>query len=132
MTAIDFSRMEHLLPDEVEEESWRVAALCHDEEPDLFFPVVLYHDATIHSLRTSSRYLDKARAKEICEQCPVQSECLVYSFETRQPIGIWGGLTPAERGIGTTGSEKRSAKLRSERRRVIVGLGLGKKLERWL
>ena len=38
-----------------------------------------------------------AIAKGICRSCPVRWDCLVYAIDTRQPDGIWGGLTPDER-----------------------------------
>lgn len=43
---------------------------------------------------TSYQY-DKAR--EYCEQCPVRTDCLNYANNTREPNGMWGGHTPAER-----------------------------------
>lgn len=40
---------------------------------------------------------EQARAKEICRTCPVRDECLSYGME-HDEHGVWGGLTPAERG----------------------------------
>ena len=36
-------------------------------------------------------------ARQICAQCPVQSECLRYALASGEEYGIWGGLDPRER-----------------------------------
>jgi len=36
-------------------------------------------------------------AKEICATCPVADACLEYAIATRQPDGVWGGMTAVER-----------------------------------
>ena len=37
------------------------------------------------------------QAKSICADCGVRSECLAYALTTKEPYGIWGGLTELER-----------------------------------
>jgi WhiB family transcriptional regulator, redox-sensing transcriptional regulator len=37
-------------------------------------------------------------AKLICHGCPVRAECLVYAVKTGQWFGVFGGMTPKERG----------------------------------
>lgn len=37
------------------------------------------------------------RAKSICQICPVRQPCLDYANAIREPYGIWGGFTEAER-----------------------------------
>lgn len=37
------------------------------------------------------------RAKEICQTCPVQDECLQYALEHRIEHGVWGGTSARER-----------------------------------
>ena len=37
-------------------------------------------------------------AKALCRTCPVRLECLEYADDNRLQEGIWGGLTPTERG----------------------------------
>ena len=37
------------------------------------------------------------QAKAICEDCAVRTECLDYAIGTREPFGIWGGMTEYER-----------------------------------
>ena len=34
---------------------------------------------------------DIARAKAICELCPVQPDCLQGALSRREPWGVWGG-----------------------------------------
>ncbi len=37
------------------------------------------------------------KAKAICSVCPVRVQCLDFAVEIREPYGIWGGLTEADR-----------------------------------
>jgi hypothetical protein len=39
------------------------------------------------------------RARQICQSCPVSVPCLVAAFDRREPEGVWGGLTTAEREV---------------------------------
>jgi WhiB family redox-sensing transcriptional regulator len=41
-----------------------------------------------------------AQALELCATCPVVDECALYAVSTRQRYGVWGGLTPKQRGLG--------------------------------
>ena len=66
----------------VADEDWRAGALCSRTNPDLFFAV----GAREHR-----------EAKQICKQCPVRMECLVYALEGPIDHGIWGGMTERER-----------------------------------
>ena len=36
-------------------------------------------------------------AKSLCAECPIRAQCLQVAVETKQPLGVWGGLTPEER-----------------------------------
>lgn len=36
-------------------------------------------------------------AKAICGECPVRETCLEYALSRREPSGVWGGTTEAER-----------------------------------
>ena len=42
---------------------------------------------------------DISLQRTICRSCQVQTECLTYAIRTREPHGIWGGMTPMERHI---------------------------------
>jgi WhiB family redox-sensing transcriptional regulator len=37
------------------------------------------------------------RAMEVCRACPVLDDCAAFALSTRQPYGIWGGLTERQR-----------------------------------
>jgi len=65
-----------------EEDDWRAWAVCRGLDPDIFYP---------HYER------DSGPAKKVCETCPVREPCLEWALSTRQPYGVWGGLTEKER-----------------------------------
>jgi WhiB family redox-sensing transcriptional regulator len=45
----------------------------------------------------SDRAEDQKKAKKYCKECEVRTECLAYAILTREPFGVWGGRTSAER-----------------------------------
>jgi WhiB family redox-sensing transcriptional regulator len=47
--------------------------------------------------RGSSRTRREVAAKAVCRSCPVRAECAAHSLATREPYGVWGGFTEAER-----------------------------------
>jgi WhiB family redox-sensing transcriptional regulator len=69
---------------------WEIVeqADCRDmtKVPDtnIFFPRVDYYDA-----------VDKA--KVVCDQCPVEVDCLEFAITNNENYGIWGGKTELER-----------------------------------
>lgn len=71
-------------------ESWQVKAACRGPESVVFFPPTWPE-------RRDERDLREARAKTICAECTVRAECLDFALRIREPHGIWGGLTEAER-----------------------------------
>jgi WhiB family transcriptional regulator, redox-sensing transcriptional regulator len=71
-------------------ETWHLKASCRGPESALFFPPPLPE-------RREEREGRETKAKEICHECPVQRECLEFALRVREPHGIWGGLTEAER-----------------------------------
>ena len=58
---------------------WRAEALCNDGA------------GSLTGLFFSEQLDDIARAKEICQQCPVRIECLTGALARREPWGVWGG-----------------------------------------
>ena len=46
---------------------------------------------TMTSLFFSEQLDDIARAKAICQKCPVMEPCLQGAIERREPWGVWGG-----------------------------------------
>lgn len=70
--------------------TWQPVALCRGNHSHLFFPPSTPE-------RKDERERREIRAKSICKICPVRAECLEYATAIREPYGIWGGLTEAER-----------------------------------
>lgn len=66
---------------------WRHAALCRDEDPELFFP--------IGTVGPSATQVDAA--KQVCRRCSVAQDCLEWAIETGQDNGIWGATSEDER-----------------------------------
>jgi WhiB family transcriptional regulator, redox-sensing transcriptional regulator len=50
---------------------------------------------------TSSETSAAAEAVAICGACPVQVDCLDHALEHGVREGVWGGLTPQQRGVLT-------------------------------
>jgi WhiB family redox-sensing transcriptional regulator len=71
-------------------ETWHLKASCRGPESAWFFPPPLPE-------RREERERRETKAKEICFVCPVRRECLEFALRVREPHGIWGGLTEAER-----------------------------------
>ena len=70
--------------------SWQGAALCRGNHSHLFFP-----PSTVE--RKDERERREEKAKAICMVCPVRVPCLEFAMAIREPYGIWGGLTEADR-----------------------------------
>jgi WhiB family redox-sensing transcriptional regulator len=65
-------------------ESWRSAAACLNEDPDLFQPD-----------NPTSQAIEEA--KSVCRRCPSVDACLRYALAHNIQEGILGGLTAGER-----------------------------------
>ena len=74
----------------VADPEWRERAAC------LNYPAVLFFGLD-DSESPAERRSRESQAKRICSACLVQSQCLDYALLTREPYGIWGGLTELER-----------------------------------
>ena len=68
---------------------WRHAAICRDEDPELFFP--------IGSTGPAASQVDQA--KVVCQRCPVVEDCLTWALETGQEAGVWGATSEDERRV---------------------------------
>ncbi|MGW0118578.1 WhiB family transcriptional regulator [Streptomyces sp. NPDC003327] len=69
-------------------DDWRAAAACREVDPELFFPVGVGSPALAQA----------EEAKKVCRRCPVRERCLGWAMaESHPPMGVWGGLTEAER-----------------------------------
>lgn len=68
---------------------WQLAGACRRLDTALFF----HPDGE----RGPSRARRERTAKAICHQCPVRAQCAAHALKVREPYGVWGGLTEAER-----------------------------------
>ncbi|MEU9145685.1 WhiB family transcriptional regulator [Streptomyces sp. NPDC048349] len=68
---------------------WQTRAACRDLGSGRF-----YHPA---GERGEDREERDAAAKRVCAVCPVRAACLEHALRTREPFGVWGGLTEEER-----------------------------------
>lgn len=65
--------------------AWKARGLCKGHDPDLWYP----------DERTGTAQVRKAKA--ICDQCPVKTECRDYAVAAYEKDGVWGGTSPRER-----------------------------------
>jgi WhiB family redox-sensing transcriptional regulator len=72
------------------EESWQGKAACRGPQAAVFFP-------PSHFERKEEKLERERRAKDICAECSVQTECLNYAVAINEQHGIWGGLNEVER-----------------------------------
>lgn len=76
--------------DAADQLDWQEQAACRDYDNVLFFGP----DQGESEIEKQAR---EARAKVVCQSCPVAEPCLEFAMETNQKYGIWGGLTDKER-----------------------------------
>jgi WhiB family transcriptional regulator, redox-sensing transcriptional regulator len=69
--------------------NWQDRAACRGMDVLLFF-------GPDHE-RRSEREIREAKAKAICQLCPVRTQCLDYALRNSIRPGIWGGLNEEER-----------------------------------
>ena len=68
---------------------WQLSAACRGMDVETF-----YHPAGERWHEKNARI---TQAKQICQRCPVISQCAAWALRTREPYGVWGGLSEAER-----------------------------------
>lgn len=68
---------------------WQDDASCSGKDVMMF-----YHPG---DQRGRTRRRREVVAKGICLACPVRIDCADYAIRAREPYGVWGGLTEAER-----------------------------------
>jgi WhiB family transcriptional regulator, redox-sensing transcriptional regulator len=68
---------------------WQMAGLCRGVDSAMFF----HPDGE----RGRARAQREMRAKEMCRQCPVVTQCRAHALAVGEPYGIWGGLSESER-----------------------------------
>jgi WhiB family redox-sensing transcriptional regulator len=70
---------------------WEEWAACR------YAPTGLFYRDVVSEEGSEARQTREAHAKSICAACLVRSECLEYALRIDEPLGVWGGLTGAER-----------------------------------
>lgn len=98
---------------------WQRLGLCRGRDSAQFF----HPDGE----RGASRGRREAAAKALCHSCPVRAECAAHALSTREPYGVWGGFTEAERlRLLSSGWEDLADRRRSrvDVRRLEARLGL--------
>lgn len=70
-------------PDGTLDDNWKQQGECGTKDSATFYPE-----------RKSSVPVE---AKEICGRCAVRAQCLVFALRTKEPHGVWGGLSSAQR-----------------------------------
>lgn len=60
------------------------------DDPDIFF-------SPNHFERKVEKIARESAARQICRSCFAQEICLEYALDTKQKLGIWGGLNEHER-----------------------------------
>ena len=70
-------------------QSWQQDAACRGADLSVFFSP----DAE----RGNARARREARARKICEGCPVLTSCRAHVLTAGEPYGVWGGLTELDR-----------------------------------
>lgn len=80
----------HTVSAQLSPDAWQHRAACRGPQSAVFFPPPQFE-------RKRDRLEREARAKAICEVCPVKRECLEHSLQIEEPHGVWGGLNEVER-----------------------------------
>lgn len=82
----DFSRLPGPLIDKWD---WQYDGVCRELDTEMFF-----HP---EGERGAARRRRAATAKSVCATCPVMQECRQHALDSKEPYGIWGGMTEEER-----------------------------------
>ena len=70
---------------------WQMHGLCRGADSSVFF----HPDGE----RGRARAQREMRAKQMCKQCPVITQCRSHALRVGEPYGIWGGLSESDREI---------------------------------
>lgn len=68
---------------------WQFEGHCRRVSPEVFF-----HP---EGERGNQRRSRDDRAKAVCDSCPVLRRCREHALASREPYGVWGGMTEDER-----------------------------------
>lgn len=78
---------------------WQLKGACRGMDSAFFF-----HPEGERGPAKASR---EARAKQICQACPVLAECRQHALAVHEPYGVWGGLSESERDDLVRGRDRR-------------------------
>lgn len=67
--------------------TWRDFAACRNEDPELFFPIG----------SSPAAHAQAEQAKRVCWRCPAMELCGQWALQTRQDVGVWGGMAEWDR-----------------------------------
>lgn len=81
------TRLSYRVHDTDRAEDWRDEGACRESDPEVFFASPL----------TTEGKADVRHAKAICFGCPSRLACGEWALATREPWGVWGGMTEGER-----------------------------------
>ncbi len=70
-------------------DDWREWAACRGMDPDLF--IEPFHEVA------RTRATREAKARAVCDRCPVVIDCLGEALSNDEKHGIWGGMNRRER-----------------------------------
>jgi WhiB family redox-sensing transcriptional regulator len=68
---------------------WQLRGACRGMDSTFFF-----HP---EGERGRARVGREARAKQVCQGCPVLEQCRRHALAVEEPYGVWGGLSESER-----------------------------------
>jgi len=68
---------------------WQLHGRCRGLDSDLFF----HPDGD----RGPTRAAREQSAQAVCATCPVIAQCGAQALASREPYGVWGGLTEGDR-----------------------------------
>jgi WhiB family redox-sensing transcriptional regulator len=68
---------------------WQHRGSCRGTDTDMFF--------SPDGERGHARARREHAAKQICQDCPVLTECRTHAVTAAEPYGIWGGLSETDR-----------------------------------
>ncbi|TQC47758.1 WhiB family transcriptional regulator [Rhodococcus sp. WS4] len=73
----------------VDSGDWWARAACRGAELAVFF--------SPDDERGHARDRREARARRICQPCPVLAQCRDHALAVGEPFGVWGGMTEGDR-----------------------------------
>jgi WhiB family redox-sensing transcriptional regulator len=93
---------------------WRARGACRGLDTGLFYPSERERGPVRAELISA--------AKRICHSCPVLDECRRHALVVREPYGVWGGMSVAERAdvIRGRGATDGSHSVASERQQTTI------------